>query len=79
MKTKNAKPQKQTKTEIQANLKQAKHKSSWQVEKETEHARRHTLRFSPTAWAKLLYFRDTSDNDIGGFGSTETDHLLCVS
>ena len=54
MKTRNAKLQKQTKTEIQANLKQVKHKSSWQVEKETEHARRLTLRFSPTAWAKLL-------------------------
>lgn len=78
MKNKNAKPQKQTKTEIRANLKQAKHKSSWQVEKETEHARRLTLRFSPTAWAKLLYFRDKSDNEIGGFGITETDDLLCV-
>ena len=36
------------------------------------------LRFSPTAWAKLLYFRDKSDNEIGGFGITEPDDLLCV-
>lgn len=78
MKTKNIKSQKQTETEIQANLKQAKHKSSLQVENETEHARRLALRFSPTAWAKLLYFRDKSDNEVGGFGITETDDLLCV-
>jgi len=36
------------------------------------------LRFSPTAWAKLLYFRDRSDNEIGGFGITEPDDLLFV-
>ncbi len=77
MKNKNAKSQKQTKTEIQANLKQAKRKSSWQVE-EAENARRLALRFSPTAWAKLLYFRDKSDNEVGGFGITEPDDLLFV-
>jgi hypothetical protein len=37
-----------------------------------------TLRFSPTAWAKLLYFRDRSDNEIGGFGITHPDDLLFV-
>ena len=37
------------------------------------------LRFSPTAWAKLLYFRDKTDNEIGGFGITEPDDLLFVS
>lgn len=37
-----------------------------------------TLRFSPTAWAKLLYFRDKSDNEVGGFGITEPDDLLYV-
>ncbi len=78
MKNKNAKPQKLSKTEIQANLKQAKPRSSWQVEKETENARRLALRFSPTAWAKLLYFRDKSDNEVGGFGITEADNLLFV-
>ena len=36
------------------------------------------MRFSPTAWAKLLYFRDKSDNEVGGFGITEADDLLCV-
>ena len=38
-----------------------------------------TLRFSPTAWAKLLYFRDKTDNEIGGFGITEADDLLYVT
>jgi hypothetical protein len=28
------------------------------------------LRFSPTAWAKLLYFRDRGETEIGGFGVT---------
>jgi proteasome lid subunit RPN8/RPN11 len=76
--TKNLKPQKQNKTEIQANLKQTKPRSSWQVEKETKYTRRLALRFSPTAWAKLLYFRDKSDNEVGGFGITEPDDLLFV-
>lgn len=78
MKNKNAKSQKLTKTEVQANLKQAKRKSSSQVEKKAEHTRRPALRFIPTAWAKLLYFRDKSDNEVGGFGITEPDDLLCV-
>jgi hypothetical protein len=37
------------------------------------------LRFSPTAWAKLLYFRDKSENEVGGFGITEPDDLLFVT
>ena len=36
------------------------------------------LRFSPTAWAKLLYFRDKSDNEVGGFAITDPDDLLFV-
>ena len=36
-----------------------------------------TLRFSPNAWAKLLFFRDRGDVEIGGFGITDaTDPLL---
>lgn len=37
------------------------------------------LRFSPTAWAKLLYFRDRKDNEIGGFGISRPDDLLFVT
>lgn len=36
------------------------------------------MRFSPTAWAKLLYFRDKSDCEVGGFGITKPDDLLSV-
>ncbi len=37
-----------------------------------------TLRFSPTAWAKLLYLRDLGDSEVGGFGITAADDLLYV-
>ncbi len=36
------------------------------------------LRFTPTAWAKLLYFRDCQDTEVGGFGVTSADDLLLV-
>ena len=37
-----------------------------------------TLRFSPTAWAKLLYLRDLGDTEVGGFGISAPDDLLLV-
>ena len=37
-----------------------------------------TLRFTPTAWAKLLYFRDRGPTEIGGFGIAEPEDLLRV-
>ncbi len=36
------------------------------------------LRFTPTAWAKLLYFRDRGQTEIGGFGISDADDLLFV-
>lgn len=36
------------------------------------------LRFSPTAWAKLLFMRDMTHNEVGGFGITKPDDLLFV-
>ena len=36
------------------------------------------LRFSPTAWAKLLYFRDRQRTEIGGFGILSESDLLYV-
>jgi len=36
------------------------------------------LRFTPTAWAKLLYFRDRQGCEIGGFGVTPAEDLLLV-
>jgi hypothetical protein len=36
-----------------------------------------TLRFTPTAWAKLLYLRDAGGTEVGGFGiATTADPLL---
>jgi len=36
------------------------------------------LRFSPTAWAKLLYLRDLGETEVGGFGISAADDLLCI-
>ena len=36
------------------------------------------LRFSPTAWAKLLFIRDAGDTEVGGFGISAADDLLLV-
>jgi proteasome lid subunit RPN8/RPN11 len=40
--------------------------------------RRPRLRFSPTAWAKLLFLRDRSPTEVGGFGIAPTADLLYV-
>ena len=37
-----------------------------------------TLRFSPTAWAKLLFLRDVGDTEVGGFGISSADDLLLI-
>ena len=36
------------------------------------------LRFTPTAWAKLLFLRDFGPTEVGGFGITPADDLLLV-
>lgn len=41
-------------------------------------SQRPSLRFSPTAWAKLLYFRDQGNHEIAGFGVTLARDLLYV-
>lgn len=38
-----------------------------------------SLRFSPTAWAKLVFMRDMTDNEVGGFGITKPNDLLFVT
>lgn len=47
--------------------------------KTNQKLRKPVLRFSPTAWAKLLFMRDATDNEVGGFGITEADDLLFVT
>jgi proteasome lid subunit RPN8/RPN11 len=37
------------------------------------------LRFTPTAWAKLIYLRDCGDTEVGGFGIAETDDPLLIT
>ncbi len=44
----------------------------------TRSRRRPRLRFSPTAWAKLLFVRDRGSTEVGGFGITSADDLLYV-
>ena len=41
-------------------------------------ATRPKLRFSPTAWAKLLCLRDLGPTEVGGFGITDASDLLNV-
>ena len=40
--------------------------------------RQPTLRFSPSAWAKLMFFRDYGETEICGFGISDPDDLLCI-
>jgi hypothetical protein len=37
-----------------------------------------SLRFSPTAWAKLLFLRDAGETEVGGFAIAAADDLLFV-
>ena len=36
------------------------------------------LRFTPHAWAKLLYLRDAGDTEVGGFGVASSGDLLLI-
>jgi len=36
------------------------------------------LRFTPYAWAKLLYLRDVTGDEVGGFGLSAAEDLLLV-
>ena len=36
------------------------------------------VKFSPTAWAKLLYLRDLGPTEVGGFGIARADDLLRI-
>jgi hypothetical protein len=46
--------------------------------KRARRRRRPVLRFSPTAWAKLLFLRDRGETEIGGFGISANDDPLYV-
>jgi len=36
------------------------------------------LKFTPTAWAKLVYLRDLTKNEVGAFGISNKDDLLLI-
>jgi proteasome lid subunit RPN8/RPN11 len=55
-------------------IQQAPERLIWQPRRQN----RLVLRFNPTAWAKLAYFRDKTDNEVGGFAVTQPDDLLNV-
>jgi hypothetical protein len=46
--------------------------------RESRSRRRPRLRFSPTAWAKLLFLRDKGPTEVGGFGITPAGDPLCL-
>ena len=45
-------------------------------QKKTPTPEQTTLRFTPTAWAKLLFLRDYGDTEVGGFGICPNHPLL---
>ena len=47
-------------------------------EKTTPRPGRPAVRFSPSAWAKLLYLRDAGPTEVGAFGLSEPDDPLRV-
>ena len=40
------------------------------MQSESQKPGKPVLRFSPNAWAKLIWFRDHGDTEVGGFGIT---------
>ena len=44
----------------------------------TRSSRRTALRFTPYAWAKLLFLRDAGSTEVGGFGISSANDLLLV-
>lgn len=43
-----------------------------------KHVQNPVLRFTPYAWAKMIFLRDISGNEVGGFGITYPDNPLVV-
>lgn len=54
-------------------------RSYWNPKRKRRTRRRKRLRFSPTAWAKLLFLRDFGTTEIGGFGISDPDDPLFVT
>jgi proteasome lid subunit RPN8/RPN11 len=75
-----AKTEQITRPKTKPSPRRTKSRSSLRAEnKNDEEPAKPVLRFSPTAWAKLAYFRDKSENEVGGFGITRPEDLLCIT
>ena len=57
---------------------QRKHAKNWSVPKNRAGIAPPSLRFTPTAWAKLLFLRDYGETEVGGFGIAASDNLLLI-
>lgn len=55
------------------------HKIKIKELRQTNNKKPMKLRFSPTAWSKLLYLRDIGNTEVGGFALTPKDDLLYVA
>lgn len=67
-----------TKGVLIAMARNSKKRKKWKVTEAGTGATTPALRFSPTAWAKLLFLRDYGDTEVGGFGIAASDDLLLV-
>jgi proteasome lid subunit RPN8/RPN11 len=61
------------------NVKQKERKTKMKNKINVQKNEKPMLRFSPTAWAKLLFMRDMTGNEVGGFGITQANDLLFVT
>jgi len=66
-------------TSVRVARKQERNKKMKKLKNSRQPLQKPALRFSPTAWAKLVFLRDITDNEVGGFGITEKDDLLFVT
>ena len=55
------------------------HKHQSRLRPSPSHMKGPQLRFTPWAWAKLLYLRDAGPTEVGGFGVTETSDRALIT
>lgn len=73
-----SKKQKRQKQE-QEQKKVAKDKITTACDQKPEMTRDAVLRFSPYAWAKLVYMQNAGDTEVGGYGITGTDDPMLIT
>jgi hypothetical protein len=64
---------------MRANVKTAERKNGKRrPQRKIQRPQAVSLRFSPYAWAKLLFLRDVGETEVGGFGLSSAEDLLFV-